>query len=263
MKVIILGSGGSCGVPEIGCECKACVSTNHKNKRRRASIYIEVNGVNILIDTSPDLLMQSLDNKLKHLDAVLYTHAHADHLAGIDDLKSFSILANQAIPAYGSESTINEILRRFHYMFIDPLDVNSKCNTRGRTFPFVSANIITPGELFSIKEVEILGVMQTHGKGESIGYRIGNVAYSPDFNILSDETIKQLSGLDLWIVDCLGYGNYPAHIGLDEALYYIERVKPKRAILTHMSHEIEYTELLAKLPKNVTPAFDNMVVEVI
>lgn len=261
MKVVILGCGASAGTPVIGCDCAACVSNETRNKRRRASVYVENAGVKLLIDTSPDLRQQALDNKIVSLDAVLYTHDHADHIAGIDDVKSFAFLAGRPIPMYSNEETMTELEQRFSFVFHDPRLEGSKCNTHGRTFPFAISNKVIPGKEFQVEGVKILPILQKHGKGFSLAYRIGNFAYSTDFNSYEESNLMLLQDLDLWIIDCIGYKTYPAHIGLDQALAYIEKLKPKLAVLTHMSHEIDYSDLSKRLPKNVVLAYDNMAIE--
>lgn len=255
MKITILGCGPSAGVPLIGCKCKTCASENPKNKRRRSSILIEADGMKILVDTSPDLRAQALDNNITKIDALLYTHAHADHTHGIDELRSFNFHSGAGIDVYTNKITFDELKERFAYAFLPHMP------EYGWFRPYLIPHEIEAGKKFSIKNLEVLPFEQEHGKVKSLGFRIGNFAYSTDFKALSEESFSALEGIETWVVDCLQYRPMPTHMHLDLVLDFIERVKPRQAILIHMSHEIEYEEILGKLPKNIYPAFDNMVID--
>jgi phosphoribosyl 1,2-cyclic phosphate phosphodiesterase len=257
MKIIILGSGASPGVPIIGCSCKICTSDNPKNKRSRVSIYIEHEGTRILIDTSPDMRQQFITNKISSIDAIIYTHAHADHTHGIDDVRSFNYQNAAPIPAYMDSQTEQGIKSRFAYAFMEPIPafgwfrpclqpVEIKTNTY---------------QDFTVGSLTITPFEQIHGKSKTIGIRIGDFAYSTDVNGLPQESLEALKGVKIWIVDCLQYDPAPTHAHLDMALGWIDIVRPERAILTHMSHVLDYDELALKLPKAVEPAFDGMVID--
>jgi phosphoribosyl 1,2-cyclic phosphate phosphodiesterase len=256
ISITILGCGSSGGVPLIGCGCAVCRSDNPKNTRSRVSILVETQGKKILIDTSPDLRQQLLRHKISVLDAILYTHAHADHLHGIDDLRAVNYNLGAAIPAFMDERTGDEIEARFGYTFKPPIP------EFGWFRPCLQKHIITAGQPFVAAGVDVQPFRQIHGKIDSLGFRIGNVAYSTDVNAFPPESEPFLEGLDLWIVDCLKEGNIaPSHAVLEVALGWIAKYKPKRAILTHLAHELDYDLLSAKLPASVQVAFDGMIIK--
>ncbi|MDX1975141.1 MAG: MBL fold metallo-hydrolase [Rickettsiales bacterium] len=251
MRVTILGCGSSAGVPKIGCQCEVCQSDNPKNYRTRVSLWVETGGKSLLIDSSPDLREQALRENITQLDAVLYTHEHADHIMGIDDLRSFNWLAKKAIDIYGDQRTIEALKSRFPYIFRGD-------NTEYRWYaPTLNPHILEAStSQFSAAGIDISYFNQGHGRITSLGFRIGNMAYSTDTDYLSDETLAQLQGLDLWIVDCLRYDPSPSHANLEMTLGWIEKTKPKLAVLTHMAHDMGYEELLTRLPEGVIPAYD-------
>lgn len=249
----MLGCGGSAGVPSIGCSCSVCTSTNPKNNRTRVSIFIEINGINILVDTSPDLRQQVLREKISRIDAVLYTHDHADHVHGIDELRSFNYLLGAPLPVFGDIYTMDILQKRFAYAFMEKPQ-----NQWYR--PTLLPNTVAGG---AIRQFEVLGVPvtafeQNHGKGVSLGYRIGNFAYSTDTDFLPDSAFEALAGVDTWVVDCLRYTPAPTHAHLETTLSWIDRLKPKQAILTHMAHELDYDILSAELPPGVLVGYDGL-----
>ena len=257
-KVTILGCGSSAGVPLYHPENPngywgKCDPTNPKNRRTRSSIFVEINGVNILVDTSPDLKSQCLAQEIGRIDAVLYTHAHSDHCHGIDDLRNFYHARNlESFPVYARKVHMDEIMQRFNYLFIDPQrprDMKTEC---------LIPNVIDVGK-FSIGDAEILGFEQIHGLGMTMGYRFGNVAYSTDFNDLDEKALQALEGLDLWILDCLRFqSSPPSHNNFTQALRWIEKVKPKQAVLTHMGESLDEAHLRSILPPHIQPAYDGM-----
>ena len=254
MKVTVLGCGGSGGVPLIGDDWGACNPNNPKNRRLRVSILVESGDTTILVDTSPDLRQQALTVGLKRLDAVLFTHAHADHLNGIDDLRPINRLVERAVDVYGSPETIREIRDRFDYVFA-PIKPGA-----GFYKPCLTPHEVTGR--FEIQGIPIVPFEQDHGFSKTTGFRIGDMAYSTDVVDLPDSAFAALSGLKLWIVDCLRFEPHETHAHLDKTLAWIERAKPKRAVLTHMNHAVDYDELAARLPACVEPAFDFMAIEI-
>jgi len=250
LQVTILGCGSSGGVPLIGNIWGPCNPNNPKNVRRRVSILVNINNKNFLIDTSPDLRMQMLDAKVKYIDAVLYTHSHADHANGIDDLRAFCWKRkdNSALPIYGDKYTIKQLEERFYYAF--------SSNT-GPALPSLKTNTISIGKNL-ILDTEILAIDQIHGKSHTLGYRFNNFAYSTDVNEFPEESYEMLQNLDLWIVDCVRYEPHYSHSHFDLTMEWIKKLKPKKAILTHMGHWLDYDELKAKCPKNVEPGVDGM-----
>jgi phosphoribosyl 1,2-cyclic phosphate phosphodiesterase len=251
-KLIILGCGASGGVPAIGNYWGSCDPSHPKNFRTRSSMYWIVDGMKILIDTSPDLRHQMLKNQIADIDAILYTHAHADHTHGIDDLRGLFFQRGQKkIPVYGAETTIRTLQKQFSYLFHgDPFSI----------YPQVLEPHIIH-DTFSIGALNIMAFPQIHGeKLWSTGFRIGNIAYSTDFNDLEKDSLKCLTGLDLWIVDCLSIDPRPTHMHLEGALEWIAKVQPKKAILTHMNTTLDYETLFKILPSHVEPAYDGLTI---
>lgn len=251
--VTVLGCGPSGGVPLVGCTCAVCRSVDPKNKRLRASVLIEQGGTRLLVDTSPDLRAQALRYGIKQVDGVLYTHTHADHCHGIDDARAFNYHSGEALAVYGTRETLNELMQRFPYAF------GSNSVARGVWYkPSLTPIPIAEYDCFSIGAIEVRSFLQLHGKGKSLGYRIGNFAYSTDVDKLPEGSLQLLEKLDVWLVDCLQYEPAPTHAHLAMTLEWIEKLKPKRAVVTHMTHAIDYQELKVKLPAGVEPAYDGM-----
>lgn len=255
MKITILGCGGSGGVPLLGNNWGKCDPANPKNFRLRPSIFIETAAGRILIDTSPDLRQQLLAAKIDKIDAVLFTHAHADHLHGIDDLRGINRLMQATIPVYADAPTMAEIEKSFGYVF--------KLIPGGQGYfrPQLVPHVIAAYQPFHAAGVEIMPLDQDHGFMRSLGFRIGNFAYSTDVVEIPDRSMELLAGIDTWIVDCFIDEPHHTHAHIDKTLAWIERIKPKRAILTHMSARLDYAKLLAQCPPGVEPGFDGMIIE--
>lgn len=252
----MLGSGSSAGVPLIGCDCAVCTSRDPKNKRSRVSTLIEAGGKHILIDTSPDLRQQALDNNIKGLDAVLFTHDHADHTHGIDELRSFNYLADSAIPVYSDANTLKSLQLRFDYVFRKKPD---KVWFRPYLEPYAIEDSATAQ--FEAAGVPFTAFTQIHGKTTSLGFRCGDFAYSTDVNELEPHAIEALKGTKVWFVDCLKYEPSYSHSYLEQTLRWIDIIKPQRAFLAHMTHDFDYKTLLNELPKSVQPGYDGLVVD--
>lgn len=253
MRVTILGCGASTGVPAIGPDWGRCDPSDPRNRRRRASVLVEIGPVSILIDTSPDLREQLIDARVGRLDAVVMTHAHADHLHGIDDLRALNRLMGQQIPLWANSKTLAEIRRRFGYVFDPPSEP-------GRFYkPCLVAHEISGP--FAIDGTEITPFAQDHGFSTTLGFRIGPMAYSTDVVELDDAAFAALAGVELWIVDCFRRAPHPTHSHLDKTLGWIARVGPRRAVLTHMEQSLDYRELCAELPAGVEPGQDGLVIE--
>lgn len=257
MKVTVLGCGGSGGVPLINGSWGRCNPLNPKNRRRRVSVLVEGDDKTILIDTSPDLRLQLLDAGVRRLDVVLYTHDHADHCHGIDELRAFGHdRKGVPIPAYGTAETLDLLTHRFRYIFEQSTDGSSALYR-----PLLEPRPIDGA--FSIGTLRVQPFVQDHGYGTTTtGYRMGGMAYSTDVVGLDDAAFAVLSGLDLWIVDCLRYEPHPTHAHFDLTLSWIARAQPKRAVLTHLNHMLDYDELASRCPPGVEPGFDGMVIEV-
>ncbi len=257
MRVTVLGCGGSGGVPLIGGIWGSCDPANPRNRRRRVSIHVEGSGQSVLVDASPDLREQLLDANIKHLDAVLFTHDHADHCHGIDDLR-FLRPDSKAAPlqAWATPSTLSALRERFGYIF--------RQNYAGSSVlyrPFLAAHGVAGP--FNVGGLKITPFEQQHGLGSvTTGYRIGRMAYSTDVVALDEAAFAVLAGLDLWIVDCLRFEPHPTHAHFDLTMSWIERVKPKRALLTHLNHMIDYDVLAARCPPGVEPAYDGLSVDI-
>lgn len=247
INVTILGSGTSKGVPEIGCDCRVCKSENILDKRTRTSALIEIGGMNILIDPSPDFRMQAIRENIYAIDAVIVTHSHYDHVGGIDDLRPFC--ASGDLPMYVREDVDGELRRHYDYCFKDH---------RYPGVPVFDMKIIGNSP-FYIKGVKILPVEVMHGNKPIFGYRIGNFAYVTDAKTISPSELEKLEGLDVMVINALRDREHFSHLTLKEALTIIEEVKPKEAFLTHFNHEIGlHNELDARIPENVHPAYDGL-----
>jgi phosphoribosyl 1,2-cyclic phosphate phosphodiesterase len=258
LKFTILGCGSSGGVPRPALGWGDCDPKNPKNRRRRTSLLVErreAGGITrILVDTSPDLREQLLDAEVDWLDGVLYTHEHADHTHGIDDLRALFIKRRQRLDVYLDDRTAQMMQTRFGYCFASP---------PGSEYPpIVTAHRLTAGSPISIDgeggPITAMPYRQEHGDIASFGFRFGGLAYSCDLSGIPPESMPALANLDVWIVDALRYRPHPSHFSLDDALKWIERLKPRRAILTNLHTDLDYEVLRGKLPVHVVPAFDGM-----
>lgn len=257
VRVVILGCGAAQGVPAwglpLGQGWGVCDPKNPKNRRTRASIFIKTQGVSLLVDTSPDLRQQGLENNIQDLDAVLYTHTHADHCHGINDLQFFSRVLGKQIPVYGSEKSLQDLRVRFEYAFTEfP-------NSLPHHSPFLIPHCIE--DVFHVKGLKIRSFEQRHGMSTSLGFRIGDFAYSTDVDHLDDKAFQALEGVGTWVVDSLRERPSASHAHLALVLAWIEKVQPKRAVLTHLNFEADYEELRKKLPPSVEIAYDGMIIE--
>lgn len=254
MRITVLGCGPSWGVPRIGNDWGACDPKNPKNRRTRCSLLIEDGGQTVLIDTPPDLRQQLLASQIQRIDAVLFTHAHADHSHGIDDLRSVNRMVGKPMPIFGSPFTMDELRARFRYIFA-PVDT---------TAPVFYKPAVEPHEItapFTAAGMAIVPFEQDHGFSKTTGYRFGRVAYSTDALQLDDAAFAALDGVELWIVDCIRHAPHPTHSHVERTLGWINRVKPRRAILTHMDETLDYETLRQVLPAGVEPGFDGLRVE--
>jgi phosphoribosyl 1,2-cyclic phosphate phosphodiesterase len=251
MRVTMLGCGPSWGVPLIGGEWGACDPANPKNRRRRVSLLVEAEGGTLLVDTSPDMREQLLDAGVRRIDAVLYTHSHADHTHGIDDLRSVNRLMRKPLPVYATARTLGEIRTRFGYVFT-PL----RQGTTGFYKP-----VLEPVEIsgpFEAAGITVVPFEQDHGFSPTLGFRFGRVAYSTDVIRLDEPAFAALAGVEVWIVDCIRREPHVTHSHLAQTLDWVKRVRPKRAILTHMDQSLDYATLLASLPDGVEPGYDGL-----
>jgi phosphoribosyl 1,2-cyclic phosphate phosphodiesterase len=256
MRITVLGCGSSVGVPVLGNKWGNCDPTNPKNRRRRCSILVEHGGFILLVDASPDLREQLLDADVTRLDAVLFTHGHADHTHGLDDLRPMFWELGGPLDIYADRETLDEMVGRFDYMF----------NKAPKSPPYFKPPLVGHEitlDPFELGGLNIQPVRQDHGvSGESLGFIFNDrFAYSTDVAFMSDEDLKRLSGVELWIVDCLREGESKAHSNLPLTLSWIEAVRPERAYLTHMTSDLDYAKTLAKLPNGVEPAYDGLILD--
>ena len=261
LTITILGCGSSGGVPRVGQGWGACNPADPRNRRRRCSILVEKGTpearTQVLVDTGPDLREQMLSAGLTRLDAILMTHAHADHTHGIDDVRPLVLMMRKRIPMHMDEPTSADVRAKFSYIFETPA---------GSLYPaLLNEHRMEPGKTVTVEgaggTIDALPIMFRHGDIDALGFRFGDVAYSPDLSDIPSESVEALRGLDLWIIDALRYTRHPAHISVSEALDWIDRLKPRRAILTNLHTDLDYAKLAAELPPHVTPAFDGLRIE--
>jgi phosphoribosyl 1,2-cyclic phosphate phosphodiesterase len=259
MRVVMLGCGGSGGVPlpdgSPGGYWGAADPGNPKNCRRRSSVLVEEGTRRLLIDCTPDLREQLITAGPGRLDAVLFTHAHADHTHGLDDLRALSYRQGKPVPAYMDEATRATLTLRFDYAF-------RSSHKQDRLYPaLMDDRLIEAGVPFEAAGFQVLAFVQDHGNVHSLGFRIGGFAYSTDLVGLDETAMAALQGLDLWIVDCLRHEPHPTHTHFASTLRWIEQLKPKRAVLTHMNQSVDYAKLAADCPPGVEPGYDGLAVE--
>jgi phosphoribosyl 1,2-cyclic phosphate phosphodiesterase len=258
LTLTILGCGSSAGVPRPALGWGACDPNNPKNRRRRCSLLAEQTGdrgvTRVVIDTSPDLRVQLIDADVDHIDAVFLTHEHADQTHGIDDLRSVVLHQRRRIPVYLSQSTADQILLRFSYCFVSPPESDYP--------PILDSHLIQAGENLAIEgkggALTLSAFLVQHGNIPALGYRIGDAAYTPDVSDIPPASWPFLQNLDLWIIDGLRYAGHPSHFSVNDALSWIDRFRPRRAIITNMHSDLDYEVLRQSLPPNVVPAHDGM-----
>jgi phosphoribosyl 1,2-cyclic phosphate phosphodiesterase len=253
MKLTFLGTGTSTGVPSIGCECETCTSEDPRDQRLRVSILIEHAGQSVLIDTSSDFRQQALRCGLKRLDAVLVTHCHADHIFGLDDIRPLNFRFG-ALGLYANERAWVDIRRIFKYIF-EPSHF-------GGGLPQIIPHIVFPEASFCLgPDLKITPLEVTHGRLPVMAYRLNDFAYATDLSEIPPATMGALSGLDVLVLDCLRFKEHPTHLWLDKALDYIEKLKPRRAYLTHIAHDVKHERDSARLPAGVEWAYDGLEIE--
>ena len=253
MRLTFLGTGTSTGVPSIACDCETCLSDDPRDKRLRVSILIEHRDKKILVDTSSDFRQQALRANIRHLDAILITHCHVDHVFGLDDIRPLNFRYG-AMPIFANEIAWIDLKRIFQYIF--------KPTHFGGGLPQLIPHTIFPQAPFMIgEELTVTPLEVIHGKLPVIAYRFNDFAYATDLNFISDDTIAGLQGLDVLVLDCVRIKSHSTHLGLTEALEYAERIGAKRTYLTHLNHDIMFERDSKLLPENVHFAFDGQVVE--
>lgn len=251
MRITFLGTGTSQGVPVIGCECKVCKSENKKDKRLRSSVLIEKGDKNIIIDTGPDLRQQSLKNNICKIDFVLYTHAHRDHVSGIDELRSFNFIQKEEIHGFGNKELVNQLKNDYSYIFQ---------NQNYPGLPKVNLEIVN--KKFRYKGVEVTPIEAFHYKLKILGYRIKDFTYLTDVKTLEENELKKIHGTKVLVINCLQIKEHISHLNLEEALELVNKLEVEKVYFTHISHNLGlYDKIESILPGKVNLAYDNLKVE--
>ena len=257
MRLTFLGTGTSFGVPQIGCGCAVCRSTDPRDKRTRSAALVEAGGSRILIDTPPELRLQLIAGGITQVDAVVYTHEHADHTAGIDDLRMFSVRQRGPLPIYGPPETLDRLRASFGYIFDDavrPYEGTSK--------PSLELRALQPGRQVEVAGVPLLPLAFQHGHLRVYGYRFGSLAYITDVKSIAEAERNRLRGLDVLALNALWWRPHPTHLSIPEAVETAQALGARRTYLTHLTHETGHAELAGQLPEGILPAYDGLTVEV-
>lgn len=253
MKITILGSGTSQGVPVIGCDCRVCTSEDFRDKRLRTSAMFEYQGKTLVIDTGPDFRQQMLNNKVQKLDAVLLTHLHKDHIAGLDDVRAFNFKQKKPMDVFADELTCQQVRAEFPYAFN---------GTDYPGIPQINLHTLTDKPFF-FENIEIIPIPVLHFKLPVFGFRIANFAYITDASFIPNESMQKLQGLDLLIINALRFEKHYSHFNVEEALQVVAELQPKLTYFTHISHNLGLHETVEPtLPKNVFLAYDNLTVHI-
>jgi phosphoribosyl 1,2-cyclic phosphate phosphodiesterase len=256
MRLTLLGTGTSMGVPQIGCGCAVCRSTDPRDQRTRTSALFQAGGAAILIDTPPEARLQLLRAGVNRLDAVLYTHRHADHIHGIDDLRSFSLLRRGPLPLHGPDDTLVHLRTAFSYIFDDGV-----VPPPGTSKPRLTLHPLQPGVPARIAGIEVLPLELEHGREAIFGYRLGPMAYLTDTKRVSDAVRRELAGVEVLVLNALWWREHPTHLSIGEAVDVARAIGARQTYLTHLTHETSHQELLDRLPAGIEPAYDGLTVE--
>jgi phosphoribosyl 1,2-cyclic phosphate phosphodiesterase len=251
-RVTVLGSGTSHGVPMIGCRCAVCTSADPRDRRWRPSIYIELPGIAVLVDTSTDLRSQALQFGVPRVDAILFTHSHADHVMGLDEVRRYNAIQGAAIPCFADPLTASEIRRTFAYIF-------SPHSPKGGGLPHL--HLFDVAGPFCLDRHVIVPVPLWHGRRLVLGYRIGPFAYLTDCSAIPEDSWPLLEGVELLVLDALRDRPHPTHFSVDEALAVVERLRPARALFTHIAHDLPHAATCARLPRGAELAYDGLIFE--
>jgi len=257
VRLVLLGTGTSFGVPQVGCGCRTCSSADPRDRRTRTAALVETNGRRLLIDTPPELRLQLVGAGVDRVDAVLFTHAHADHVHGIDDLRAVSMHRPGGLPAYGPPDALAELAARFGYAFDSAVAPRP-----GTSKPQLVAMPLAPDQAADVAGVPVLPLALPHGEMTVYGYRIGPVAYLTDAKVVPEAVRDRLAGLEVLVLNALLARPHPLHLSIPEAVAAARAIGARRTLLTHLTHETPHAELAASLPAGIEPAFDGLVVEV-
>jgi phosphoribosyl 1,2-cyclic phosphate phosphodiesterase len=257
MRLTFLGTGTSFGVPQIGCDCAVCRSTDARDKRTRSGAVLEAEGSTILIDTPPELRLQLIASGFSRIDAVVYTHEHADHINGIDDLRVFSVRQRKPLPLYGPAETLDRLRASFNYIFNDEVHPYE-----GTSKPRLTLHRTEPDRIVRIAGIEVLPLAFKHGHLRVFGYRFGKLAYITDIKEIPPGEQEHLRNLDVLVLNALWWRPHPTHLSITEAIETARQLGARRTYLTHLTHETGHAELESQLPAGVFPAYDGLSVEV-
>jgi phosphoribosyl 1,2-cyclic phosphate phosphodiesterase len=255
IEVVVLGTGTSVGVPMVGCQCAVCLSGDPRDRRLRCSILIRHQQHRILIDTTPDFRYQALRAGIERLDAILFTHAHADHVMGLDDVRPYNFWQRAPIPAYGSPETVDAIQRIFAYIFNNDEKANA--------VPRLEMHVFEDDRPFELLGLEVVPIRVHHGRAITVhGFRVGGVAYLTDHNQIPADSIRKLEGLDVLFLDALRHRPHPTHSTVERSLEYARQIGAGRTYFTHISHDLPHAETERHFPPDVRLAFDGLTFEV-
>ena len=256
MRLVFLGTGTSYGVPQIGCACRTCTSRDPRDRRTRSAALIESRDRRLLIDTPPELRLQLVTAGVGSVDAVLFTHAHADHVHGIDDLRAVSTRRGAPLDIYGDAGTLEELERRFPYIF------DNVPAAPGTSKPELSARVLEPDGEVEIAGIPVRGLALPHGDRTVLGYRVGPVAYLTDAKSIPPAALTRLAGLEVLVLNALLPRPHPLHLSIPEAVAAAQQIGARRTFLTHLTHDAPHAELAARLPPGIAPAYDGLVIDV-
>ena len=258
MKLTFLGTGTSFGVPKIGCYCDVCRSPDPRDKRNRVGAVVESNrGTRLLIDTPPELRLQLIAAGIDRVDAVAYTHQHADHTHGIDDLRAITVNREGPLPIYGPAETLADLRKKFQYILDDEIRA-----LPGTSKPEGKAQVVEPGRPFFVADMEVLPVQVPHGNVTVFAYRIGALAYVTDAKALPSEALALLRGASVLVINALFRTEHPTHLSIPEAVEAARQIGAERTYLTHLTHDNFHADLEAELPRGIAPAFDGLTVRI-
>jgi len=257
MRLTLLGTGTSSGVPQIGCGCEVCRSSDPRDRRTRSSAVLTTSSATILIDTPPELRVQLLAASITRLDAVLYTHEHADHVAGIDDLRVFSVMQQAPLPVFASEGMIRYLTASYRYIF-DPEEVPFA----GTSKPSLAPLPLAPGTMVSVAGIPVLPLEFEHGRQRVLGFRMGPLAYVTDVKRVPEEARAALRGVDTLVLNALWWRPHPTHLSIPEAIETAAAIGARRTVLTHLTHQTGHADLARRLPPGVEPGYDGQILEI-
>ncbi len=257
MLLTFLGTGTSFGVPQIGCECAVCRSSDPRDRRTRSGALLQSGGATLLLDTPPELRLQLIAGGFSSVDAVVYTHEHADHINGIDDLRVFSVRQRRPLPVYGSPETLERIRTSFNYIFDDAVRLYE-----GTSKPSLELHPIEPDCPIQIAGIDVLPLAFRHGHLRVYGYRVGPLAYITDVKTIPEAERERLRGLDVLVINALWWRPHPTHLSIGEAIQTARELGARRTYLTHLTHETGHADLAARLPPGIMPAYDGLTVEI-